>query len=104
MALEITDSSIKNVLSENNIVVVDFWAPWCGPCKMLGPIIDELAENNKDIIIGKLNVDENSKTSVEYGIRGIPTIIFFKDGVEVDKIVGVTSKSGFQQIIDKLKA
>ena len=102
MALEITDSNIAETLTNNNITVVDFWAPWCGPCRMLGPIIEELATENTDIAIGKMNVDENSQ-AVKYGIRGIPTIIFFKNGEVADKIVGVKSKAELQAKINELK-
>jgi len=104
MAIEVTDANIKEVLTQNEITVVDFWAPWCGPCRMLGPIIEELAASNEGITIGKVNVDENSASAVEYGVRGIPTVIFFKNGEVVDKIVGVKSKADLQAKIDSLKA
>ena len=104
MALEITDGNIAEILEKNKITLVDFWAPWCGPCRMLGPIIEELATNNTDMIIGKINVDENSQTAVKYGVRGIPTIIFFKDGQQIDKIVGVKSKAELQEKLDSLKS
>jgi thioredoxin 1 len=104
MALEITDGNIAEVLSGNEITIVDFWAPWCGPCRMLGPIIEELAAENTDIAIGKMNVDENSATPTESGIRGIPTMIFYKKGVMIEKIVGVKSKAELQAKIDALKA
>lgn len=104
MALEITDSNISTILKDNKITLIDFWAPWCGPCRILGPIIDELAGDNPDIAIGKLNVDENSDTPLEFSIRGIPAIIFFKDGKEVDKVVGVVSKSALQDKINNLKS
>jgi thioredoxin 1 len=104
MALEITDGNITEILGSNKITVLDFWAPWCGPCRMLGPIIEELASSNADIAIGKLNVDENQESAVRYGVRGIPTMIFFKDGEIVDKIVGVKSKAELQAKIDSLKS
>jgi thioredoxin 1 len=104
MALTITDGNITETLENNKITVLDFWAPWCGPCRMLGPIIDELASANEDVAIGKLNVDENSNTATQYGVRGIPTIIFFKDGKEVDKIVGVKSLADIQARINTLKS
>ncbi len=103
MTIEITDDNITETLTKNKITLVDFWAPWCGPCRMLGPIIEELATDNTDVSIGKLNVDENPSTSKEYSVRGIPTLIFFKDGKEVDKIVGVKSKAELQAKIDSLK-
>jgi len=103
MALEITDSNIAEIINKNKITVVDFWAEWCGPCRILGPIIDELSNENSDIAIGKLNVDENSTISVKYGIRGIPAVLFFKDGELVDRVVGVRGKFELQTIINNLK-
>lgn len=104
MALEITDKNFEDTLTAKDITIVDFWAPWCGPCRILGPIIEELATDNPDISIGKLNVDENTSTTVKFGIRGIPAVIFFKNGKEVDKIVGVTTKAAFQAKINSLKS
>ncbi|MCF2707929.1 thioredoxin [Bacteroides pyogenes] len=103
MALEITNSNYKEVLAEGKPVVIDFWAPWCGPCKMVGPIIEELAEEYKDrVIIGKCDVDENDDVSAEYGIRNIPTVLFFKNGEIVDKQVGAVGKAVFVEKIEKL--
>ncbi len=101
MALVITDNNFKELLAEGKPVVVDFWAPWCGPCKMVGPIIEELAtEYEGQVIIGKCDVDENSELPAEYGIRNIPTVLFFKDGAMVDKQVGAVAKPAF---IEKIK-
>ena len=105
MALEITDTNFEEVLKEKEITLVDFWAPWCGPCKMLGPIIDELSNDNAEntnISVGKLNVDNNKETALKYGIRGIPTVLFFKNGEIADKIVGFKSKQEFQSKINNL--
>ena len=88
MALEITDNNFKEILAEGKPVVIDFWAPWCGPCKMVGPIIEELAgEYEGKALIGKCDVDENGDVAAEYGIRNIPTVLFFKNGELVDKQV-----------------
>lgn len=101
MALVITDNNFKELLAEGKPVVVDFWAPWCGPCKMVGPIIEELAtEYEGQVIIGKCDVDENTELPAEYGIRNIPTVLFFKDGAMVDKQVGAVAKPAF---IEKIK-
>ncbi len=103
MALEITDSNYQAILKEGKPVVMDFWAPWCGPCKMVGPIIDELAtEYEGRVVIGKCDVDENGDVAAEYGIRNIPTILFFKDGKLVDKQVGSAPKPSFVAKIEAL--
>ncbi|WP_300814820.1 thioredoxin [uncultured Bacteroides sp.] len=103
MALAVTDSNFKEILSEGKPVVVDFWAPWCGPCKMVGPVIDELAaEYEGKVIIGKCDVDENSDLPAEFGIRSIPTVLFFKDGKLVDKQVGSAAKSVYAAKIEAL--
>lgn len=94
MALELTDGNIKEIINSGKPVVIDFWAEWCGPCRMVGPVVEELAtEYEGQIIVGKMDVDENIDTPNEYGIRNIPTILFFKDGKVVDKQVGATQKS-----------
>ena len=103
MALEITDSNIQEILAEGKPVVMDFWAPWCGPCKMVGPIIDELAtEYEGKVIIGKCDVDENGDVAAEYGIRNIPTVLFFKNGELVDKQVGSAPKSAYVAKIEAI--
>ncbi|CAH2758772.1 Thioredoxin 1 [Bacteroides uniformis] len=103
MALEITDSNFQEILAEGKPVVMDFWAPWCGPCKMVGPIIDELAtEYEGKVIIGKCDVDENGDVAAEYGIRNIPTVLFFKNGELVDKQVGSALKSAYVAKIEAI--
>ena len=103
MALEITDNNFKEILAEGSPVVIDFWAPWCGPCKMVGPIIDELAkEYEGKVIMGKCDVDENSDLPAEFGIRNIPTVLFFKNGELVDKQVGAVGKPEFVEKVEKL--
>ena len=102
MALAITDATINDVLKENNLVVIDFWAEWCGPCRMLGPVIDELAtEYDGKVVIGKVDVDENNEIAAKYGIRNIPTILFVKNGEIIDKHVGVAQKS---ILVEKIEA
>jgi thioredoxin 1 len=95
MALEFTDANFEElVLKSDKPVLVDFWAEWCGPCRMVGPVVEELAnEYTGKAVVGKVNVDLNSSISMNYGIRNIPTLLFFKNGQVVDKQVGVAQKS-----------
>jgi thioredoxin 1 len=104
MALvEFTDDNIKEIIESGKPIVIDFWAEWCGPCRMVSPLIEELASEYGDTVnIGKLNVDENVDTPNEYGIRNIPTILFIKDGQIVDKQVGATSKSVLKAKVDNM--
>lgn len=103
MALEITDSTLDEVLNAGKPVVIDFWAEWCGPCRMVGPIVDELATEYQDkVIIGKVDVDNNDEVASKYGIRNIPTILFIKNGEVVDKQVGATQKSVLVEKINKI--
>ena len=103
MALEITDGNFEElVLKSSQPVLVDFWAVWCGPCQMLAPVIDELSQDFEGkAVVGKVDVDNNQEVSVQYGIRNIPTLLIFKNGEVVDKIVGVNPKS---VIAEKLSA
>ena len=103
MALELTDGNIKEIINSGKPVVVDFWAEWCGPCRMVGPIVEELAkEFDGQVVVGKMDVDENVETPNEYGIRNIPTILFFKDGQVVDKQIGATQKADLAAKIQAL--
>lgn len=102
MALEITDSTFEEILKSDKLVVIDFWAEWCGPCRMVGPIVEELAVDYADkAIIGKVDVDNNDEITSKFGIRNIPTILFFKNGEIVDKQVGAAQKSALVEKIDK---
>ena len=102
MAKEITDANFQELLAEGSLLVVDFWAPWCGPCKMISPIVDELAEEYAGrAVIGKVNVDENDDTCSAYGIMNIPTILFFKGGELVHRQVGAIRKPELQQLIEE---
>ena len=103
MAKEITDANFQELLAEGKPLVVDFWAPWCGPCKMISPIFDELAEEYEGrIIAGKVNVDENDETCSAYGIMNIPTILFFKNGELVNRSVGAMRKPDLQKLFEEL--
>ena len=94
MALVVTDENYSEVLGSDKPVVLDFWAEWCGPCRMVAPIIEELAtEYEGRVVIGKVDVDDNNDVVTEYGIRNIPTILFYKGGVIVDKQIGAAPKS-----------
>jgi thioredoxin 1 len=104
MALEITDSNFEEtVLKSDKPVMVDFWAAWCGPCRMVGPIIDELSEEYEGkAIIGKIDIDSNQQYAAQFGVRNIPTVLVFSDGELVDRKVGVSSKNDYAEAIDKL--
>ena len=99
---EFTDAAFKTeVVDSQQPVLVDFWAPWCGPCKMLGPTIEELANTYSGRVrIGKVNIDDNQQVASDYGISSIPTVMIFKGGQVVDKFVGVTPKSKLSAAID----
>tara|TARA_Y100001949_G_C15990076_1_gene332419 strand:- start:2121 stop:2441 length:321 start_codon:yes stop_codon:yes gene_type:complete len=100
-AVEILDSNFDEVLNKNKVVLVDFWAEWCGPCRMIAPMIEELAnEYDGKAVIGKLDVDNNQESSVKFGVRSIPTLLVFKDGELVDRHVGAVPKETLSNSID----
>lgn len=103
MAFTFTDTNFaETAKGTEGVAVVDFWAEWCGPCRMIGPIIEELANDYEDrVLVGKIDVDQNPNVSMEYGVRSIPTILIFKNGEVVDKQVGVTTKKALEDKINK---
>jgi len=104
MTFEFTDKNFQETaLANDTVSVVDFWAEWCGPCRLVGPIIEDLAvDYNGKVKIGKMNVDDNPEVPMKYGIRSIPTILFFKNGEIVDKHVGTTTKQALHSKIESL--
>lgn len=104
MALEITDANFEElVLKSDKPVVVDFWAAWCGPCRMVGPIIDEISkEYEGKAVVGKLDVDQNQEFAAKYGIRNIPTVLLFDKGELVGRQVGVAPKNAYVEALDAL--
>jgi thioredoxin len=104
MALQITDASFDEVvLKSDKPVLVDFWATWCGPCRMVGPVIEELAtEYEGRVVVGKVDVDNNQEFAAKYGVRNIPTVLVFKDGEVVGRQVGVAPKKVYTDALDSL--
>ena len=104
MAFEFTDANFQETaLSQDTVSVVDFWAEWCGPCRMVGPIIEDISQDyDGKAVIGKVNVDHNPEISFKYGVRSIPTILFFKNGEMVDKHVGTATKKFLTEKLDAL--
>jgi thioredoxin 1 len=100
---QVTDDSFKNEVLESDVpVLVDFWAPWCGPCRMVAPVVDEIAQQYEGKVkVVKLNTDENPNVASQYGIRSIPTLMIFKDGQRVDMVVGAVPKTTLANTIEK---
>ena len=103
MGKVVTNSNFSEILSTDQPVLVDFWATWCGPCRMLSPTVDEVAEEyDGRVVVAKCNVDDSDEIAMQYRVRNIPTLIFFKGGQQVDKLVGLVSKKEITDILDKL--
>ena len=101
--IEVTDENIEEVISNNEIVLLKFWAEWCGPCKTLNPVIEELASENGDVTIASINIEEAKELVANYNIKGIPAIVILKNGSHLDTIQGAHPKEHYQEVINKLK-
>lgn len=103
MALAITDSNFEELVASGKPLVIDFWATWCGPCKKIGPYIEELAEEYKDsAIIGKCDVEENDDLAMRFGVRNVPTVLFIKNGEVIEKQVGAATKDVFEKKLKEI--
>lgn len=104
MALEINSSNFEEVIKSDKLVIIDFWATWCGPCRALAPIMEELSEEYKDqVVIGKCDTDENNEIAMQFGVRNIPMLVFMKNGEVVETLVGLQRKNDLVKLIDSLK-
>ena len=98
--IKVTDTDFQETLQKNDLVLVDFWAPWCGPCRAVAPVLEEIANENSNVVIAKMNTDENPNTASQHGIMSIPTMMIFKNGELVDRLVGALPKPS---IMEKLQ-
>ena len=99
----LTDADFDARVKTQSLMLVDFWAEWCGPCRMIAPVLEELAGEYGDrLTVGKLNVDENRQTAARFGVRSIPTLLFFRDGARVDQVIGAHPKGALKAKIDQL--
>lgn len=99
--VNVTDQSFTGEVEGTGTVLVDFWAPWCGPCKMIAPVLEELDQEMSNLKIAKVNVDDNPETASKFGVMSIPTLIVFKDGQPVDKVVGFQSKDALKSVVSR---
>lgn len=103
MEVNLNKNNFENeVMKEEKLVLVDFWATWCGPCQMIAPVIEKISEENKNVKVCKVNVDDEQELAIKYGVMSIPTLIFFKNGNPVKEVVGFHSKTEIEEIIDSL--
>jgi thioredoxin 1 len=101
---KLSEADVTRLKESDGITLLDFYADWCGPCKALAPTLERFASENPHVIVGKINVDENSNAAQEFGIRGIPTLVFLRDGREVGRLVGVTSQRVIQDLLSGIKS
>jgi thioredoxin 1 len=102
MVQDVTDGSFEEFIQSNKIAVIDCWAAWCMPCRMLSPVIEELAQEQKGVTFGKLNVDHNRATPMKFGVMSIPTLLYFKNGQLVDKTIGALPKTAIKNRLEKI--
>jgi thioredoxin 1 len=99
--VEASDATFDTVTTENEWVLVDFWAPWCGPCKMIAPVLEQIADERDNLTIAKVNVDDNQESPGRFGVRGIPTLVLFHNGEPVDQHSGAMQKGGFDDWLNR---